>query len=107
MRSIRASLITGAVLVTGCAFALASVAIYRGAKTAMIADVDDELDEEIRLVASTVRTAGASVELGFQDLDMPEFTSARGAGYLQIWLEDGRVLYRARRGARAFGQPPF
>jgi len=95
MRSIRTSLIVGAVLVTGSAFALASVAIYRGAKTAMIADVDDELDEEIRLVASTVRTAGAGVELGFKDLDMPEFTSVRGAGYLEIWLEDGRVLYRS------------
>lgn len=85
----------GAVLVTGCAFALASVAIYRGAKTTMIADVDQELGEEIRLMASTVRTAGENVELGFQDLDMPEFTSARGAGYLEIWHEDGSVLYRS------------
>ncbi len=95
MRSIRASLIIGAVLVTWGAFVLAGVAIYRGAKAAMIAGVDKELDEEIRLVASTVRTAGASVELGFRDLDMPEFTSARGAGYLEIWLEDGQVIYRS------------
>ena len=95
MRSIRTSLLVGAVVVTACAFSLASIAIYRGAKNTLIADVDEELDEELRLVASTVRAQGASVQLGFEDLDMPEYTSARGDGFLQLWLEDGTVLYRS------------
>jgi len=95
MRSIRTSLLVGAVVVTACAFALASIAIYRGAKSTLIADVDEELGEELRLVASTVRAQGATVQLGFEDLDMPEYTTARGDGFLQLWLEDGTVLYRS------------
>jgi len=95
MRSIRTSLLVGAVVVTACAVALASIAIYRGAKSTLIADVDEELGEELRLVASTVRAQGATVQLGFEDLDMPEYTTARGDGFLQLWLEDGTVLYRS------------
>jgi two-component system, OmpR family, heavy metal sensor histidine kinase CusS len=95
MRSIRTSLVVGAVLVMACAFALAGIAIYRGARSTLIADVDEELGEEIRLVASTVRTGGASIQLGFQDLDMPEYTSAQGDGYLELWRDDGSVLYRS------------
>jgi two-component system sensor histidine kinase QseC len=95
MRSIRASLVVGTVVVTLGAFSAAGIAVYHFAKNTMMARLDTELREEVHIVASTVRIAGGRVHLEFQELDMPEFTSEHGPGFLQLWLDDGSVLYRS------------
>ncbi|HET6463742.1 MAG TPA: histidine kinase dimerization/phospho-acceptor domain-containing protein [Candidatus Krumholzibacteria bacterium] len=95
MSSIRNSLIIGTVAVTVCAWSIASVAIYRGARNTLVDHLDEELEEDARLIASTVRSTGNSVELEFQNYDLSEFTSATGPGYVQLWAEDGSVLYRS------------
>lgn len=95
MRSIRTSLVVGTVAATVVVFSVASVAIYRGAKATLVSHIDEELGEEVRLVASSVRSLGEAIDLEFQELDMPEFTSTAGPGYMQLSLRDGTLLYRS------------
>lgn len=95
MRSIRASLIVGTVLATGAVIAVAGTMVYRGARAALVRQVDEGLEAEAQLLASTVKTTPEGFELGFDELDMREFGPENTSGYLQLWLDDGRVLFRS------------
>ena len=57
--------------------------------------VDEELNTKARLLASTVEQTVMGVELDFPDLDMGEFQSPAGPGFLQLWDGDGALLYRS------------
>ncbi len=95
MRSIRTSLMVGAVATTVGMLALASVAVYRGAKTTLVRQFDEALADDARVIASTVRTSGDAIELEFDDVDIREFTPPDGHGYLQLSIVGGSVLYRS------------
>jgi two-component system, OmpR family, heavy metal sensor histidine kinase CusS len=95
MRSIRAYLMVGAVATTVGMLALASVAVYRGARAILIRQFDEALASDARIIASTVRTRGDALDLEFDDIDVDEFTSPDGDGFLQLSVVGGGVLYRS------------
>ena len=94
MKSIRTWLVIGTVAATLAGLSVASIAIYRGARATLLGQFDEELREELLLIASTVRVSGGAVDLEFEELDLTDFTSPSGPGYLQLWSQ-GNVLYRS------------
>jgi two-component system, OmpR family, heavy metal sensor histidine kinase CusS len=97
MKSIRTSLIVGSVLGTVAVFALSAIAIYRGAETVLIGQLDRGLEDQARVIASVVKLTPEGMEVEIEDIDVPEFTSPAGHGYLQLWLDADSVMYRSRR----------
>jgi two-component system heavy metal sensor histidine kinase CusS len=56
---------------------------------------DRALDDKATLLASAVSQTPQGLELDFTELDMQEFVRGPGAGFLQMWEDDGAVLYRS------------
>ena len=97
MKSIRTSLILGSVLGTVGIFTVSGVVIYRGAKSTLVHQLDEGLENQARVIASVVKRTPDGIEVEVEDIDIPEFTSAAGRGYLQLWLDADSVLYRSPR----------
>ncbi len=97
MKSIRASLIAGSVIGTVAVFTLSGLAIYRGARATLVRQVDESLADQARVIASVVKYTPDGIEVEIEDIDVPEFTSGSGSGYLEIWLDADSVLYRSPR----------
>jgi two-component system sensor histidine kinase QseC len=97
MKSIRASLVAGSVIGTVAVFTLSGITIYRGAKSTLVRQLDENLADQVRVIASVVKQTPDGMEVEVEDIDLPEFTSPAGHGYLQVWLEADRVLYRSPR----------
>jgi len=95
MRSIRTSLIVGTVLVAVGVIAVAGTTVYRGVRVTMVRQLDQGLENEARLIASAVKMTPAGIELGIDDLDMRDYASGKESSFLQLWLDDGTVLYRS------------
>ncbi len=97
MKSIRASLIWGSVLGVIGIYTLSGVAIYRGARATLVRQLDESLEDQVRVIASVVKRTPDGIEVEIEDIDVPEFTSAAGHGYLQLWLDADSMLYRSPR----------
>jgi two-component system, OmpR family, heavy metal sensor histidine kinase CusS len=95
MKSIRASLILGSVAGAVIIFSLSAVAIYRGAKATLVRQLDENLIDQVRVIASVVKLTPDGMEVEIGDIDVPEFASAGGYGYLEVWLDPDSVLYRS------------
>ncbi len=94
-RSIRASLITGTAVATIVIILIAGTAVYRGVRTALFRQLDQNLTDEAHLFASAVRLAPDGIELGFDELDVERFAHDGGPAYLEVWSREGTVLYRS------------
>jgi two-component system, OmpR family, heavy metal sensor histidine kinase CusS len=97
VRSIRASLITGSVAGTIVVFTLSGAAIYRGARSGLVHQLDEALVDQVRVIASVVKYTPDGMEVEVGDLDLPTFTSVDGSGYVEILGDDNGVLYRSPR----------
>lgn len=95
MRSIRTSLLTGTLVGAILVLVGAGIAVERGVRSTLIDQLDHSLEDEARLLASTVEESDEGTEVEFEDLDMRDFEGREGPGYLQLTLDDGEVLYRS------------
>jgi signal transduction histidine kinase len=95
MRSLRRTLILGAVGGMIAVLAFAGALVYVLVRRGLVEQLDRSLMDKARLLASTLERESAEVELEFDELDMSEFSRREGPGYLQLWLADGSVLYRS------------
>ena len=82
--------VASALLLSG----VGGVSLYLMARGWLYGRFDAGLVERVRLLGSTVELEGLDVELGFEELEMGEFESVGGGGYLQVWCE-GELLYRS------------
>jgi signal transduction histidine kinase len=94
MRSIRSSLLIGTVLGSIGVLVVAGFVLQQSVRSILVEQFDGSLNEKARFLAASIEEVDGEVEVDFEDLDMREFESD-GGGYLQIWLADGRELYRS------------
>jgi two-component system sensor histidine kinase QseC len=97
LKSIRTSLVAGSVIGTVVVFTLSGIAIYRGARSTLLRQLDRALDDQAHVIASVVKYTPDGIEVEVEDIDIPEFTSPSGRGYLEVWLDADSVLYRSPR----------
>ncbi|HKW15596.1 MAG TPA: ATP-binding protein [Candidatus Krumholzibacteria bacterium] len=95
MKSIRASLIIGSVIGTVAVFTLSGIAIYRGARTTLVRQLDESMGDEARVIASVVKYTPEGMEVEIEDIGLPEYTSPTATASLEIWLDADSVLYRS------------
>jgi hypothetical protein len=92
-------LITGSVIGTVAVFTLSGAAIYRGARSTLVRQLDDSLDDQARVIASVVKYTPDGIEVEVEDIDVPEYTSPR---VVAAWRSGSTatVCSTARRGSR-------
>ncbi len=73
----------------------AGLMIYYLTASFLTAQFDASLSRKARVLASSIEYEDDEFELGFRELDSSEFMSAQTGGYLQVYLADGRSLYRS------------
>lgn len=94
-RSLRQSLLLRTVPATAVVLVLAVGILYALVVSSIHSQIDEDLVAKARLLASFVEQTPVGLEMDFEDLDMREFESEEGPGFLQLWAADGRVLYRS------------
>lgn len=94
-RSIRSSLLIGAVGGILLILAAAGVILDQAAHRSMVLQVDRDLRGKAQLLASTIEVTHAGIQSDFDDLDMREFESTSDATYLSLTVADGVTLYRS------------
>jgi len=94
-RSLRTSLLLGTGLPTILVLAAAGAGIHLLVAKDLRTQFDEILLSKARLLASTVEQDMWTVELEFDDLEMGEFLSPRGPGFLQLWQSQDSTLYRS------------
>ena len=95
MRSIRGTLRVGLLLAAVAVFTAAGIATELGVRQALIDDLDRSLRERARWVASTVEWTEEGLDLGFKEFALYDFDPGAGASLLELWQNDGTVLYRS------------
>lgn len=76
----------------------AALALYAGVRWLLVDQFDAGLKAKLGTFTTLIEQDGDSVELGFIDVAMPEFSSASEPEYVQMWLADRSddwVLYRS------------
>lgn len=91
MRSLKRTLIVWTAAAAIVLAAVAGLTLYALAETYLVDQFDAALARKARVFASTIELEVASLELGFEDLDMGEFASADAGGYLQVYYEDASI----------------
>ncbi|NIA21980.1 MAG: hypothetical protein GWP05_08475 [Anaerolineaceae bacterium] len=94
-RSLRFSLIVGTCLAATVILALADVALFLLIRQGIIAYFDRSLTDKAKVIATAVEQDRKGLDLGFEDVDMAEFSAAAHGGFLQVWDSDGKTLYRS------------
>jgi len=95
MRSIRVSLLVGSLVGTLGLLFVVSAVLYRGAAAILERQLDESLADRARTFAAVVKKTPEGIEFEQEDVDMPEFTTEEGRGYLELWVEGDSVLYRS------------
>lgn len=95
MSSIRTSLLLGTVVCLIVVIAVAGITLHRAVRSTLMRQFDRAMEDKARLLASMVDREFGVIEVEFDDLDMREFEPGEEAGYLEVWLADGEVLYRS------------
>lgn len=93
--SLRRVLIVRTALAVGAALALAGVALDRLIERDLRRQFDRGLADKAAMLASIVELTPQGYELDFADLDMTEFEVTASQGFLELWRDDGPVLYRS------------
>ena len=95
MPSLRRRLILGTIAGSAVVLLAAGVLVYALVRNALVEQLDRSIIDKARLLASFVEQDGRKIDLEFDEFDLREFHTPRGGGYLQLWREDGSVLYRS------------
>lgn len=95
MRSLRTTLTLSTAIGTAVVLSAAGVLLYASMRTSLIEQFDRSLADKVRLLASTLEQEDQSVEIDFEEFDMREFEGPNARAYLQLWLDDGTVLFRS------------
>jgi two-component system heavy metal sensor histidine kinase CusS len=95
MRSLRGTLVLGTSLGVVAVIAAIGGLFYLLLRGSLVEQFDRSLHEQARLLASTVEVEGGELDTGFDELDMQDFEKGESPSYLQLWGEDGPVLYRS------------
>jgi len=90
MRSIRISLLVWTLLGITFMMLLVITVLYRSATEILVRQLDDNLADRARTFAAVVKDTPEGMEFEMEDVVMPEFTSAEGGGYLEVWVEGAR-----------------
>jgi two-component system sensor histidine kinase QseC len=93
--SLRTSLLLRTGVATAIVFVVAGTILYMLVGSDLQTQFDHALISKARLLASTVEQTPLGVEIEFAELEMGEFLSPTGPGFLQLWRNDGAVLYRS------------
>jgi two-component system heavy metal sensor histidine kinase CusS len=95
VRSLRSALVARTILGTSIVFVAVAVTLYALLRASLVADFDNSLREKARLIAAVVSERPSGITMDFEDLDIREFRTAQGSGYLQLWRMDGSMLFRS------------
>jgi two-component system sensor histidine kinase QseC len=75
--------------------AVFAVVVYTVIERALRRGFDDNLAVTAWAIAASAKQEKATIEVEFDDGEMPEFRRADRPAYFELWCEDGRVLRRS------------
>jgi two-component system sensor histidine kinase QseC len=101
MRSLRKNLILGTTIGTAAVLLSVGILLYTLVRSGMTDQFDRSMLDEARLLASTVEQKHERTSINFEEIDMREFETPSGPGYVQLFLPDGSVLFRSPSLGRA------
>jgi signal transduction histidine kinase len=95
MRSIRKTLVIGTTAGTAALLSAGGIVLFLLVRSGLVAQLDQSLNDNARLYASTVEQKRKKPGLEVDKLDMKEFEAPDRPEYLQLWGEDGASLFRS------------
>jgi two-component system sensor histidine kinase QseC len=108
--SLRSRLLLGAAVSTALVLSASGGVLYVLMRAALFSEFDGALGTRARALAMLVEQDKDEVDAEFEERDLPEFARAGRPEYLELWLDDGRVLYRSpslgRGDLERIGGPP-
>jgi two-component system heavy metal sensor histidine kinase CusS len=105
MRSLRRDLIVRTVLSAAAVLTVSGVLLYAFVRAGLNGELDRELVDRVRLLASTLDQSPRGVEIDFEGANLPGSDRIDTGGLLQVWSSAGAVLYRSRPLGSADLQP--
>jgi two-component system heavy metal sensor histidine kinase CusS len=95
MRSLRRDLIVGTLAGMVSVLFAAEIALYFTVRSSLLNQFDESLEDKAELLATGVEIKGTELIFDIEDMEMDEFESPHGPGFLQLWRPDGGVLYKS------------